>query len=216
MRTLDDAFAAFKRDWLAGADPDVGAYADAVPPDQQDAFADLVDTWIALAPDVAPALGVTQARVAADPSLAALAAAYAAAPGSLAVLLAQLRATRRWSVGELAGAFAARVGLPGASTPKVSDYLERVERGEHEGTSVSRRALDALGELLGVGADALTRAALPAVAPQAEAAGGARFRGTAEAVTADAGEELRRLADALRTPAPAGWDEVDELFCAGR
>lgn len=216
MRTLDDAFAAFKRDWLAGADPDVGVYADSVPADQQHSFADLVDTWIALAPEVVAAAGVMQARMTADASLTALAAAYAAAPGSLGALLGELRGTRRWSVGELAGAFAARVGLPGASATKVSEYLGRVERGEHEGTSVSRRALDALGELLGVGADALTRAALPPVTSQTQAAGGVRFRTTAEAAAAEAGEELRRLAVALRTPVPAGWDEVDELFCAGR
>jgi hypothetical protein len=216
MRALDDVLAAFKRDWTAGAAPDIDEYVIQVPHDQRDAFVDLVDTWLTLTPDPELQPGAAEARLAADPQLAALAATYAAAPGSLAELVPRLRASRRWSVGELAGAFVQRLGLPGTSTGKVSDYLERVERGEHDSASLSRRALDTLGELLGVGAGALTRAALPPGAGPAAAgaAGGARFR-TSEGDARDAAAELQRLADALRTPVPEGWDQVDELFCAG-
>jgi hypothetical protein len=215
MRPLDDVLAAFKRDWMAGGQPDIDAYATRVPADQQDALVDLVDTWLAVAPDVALAPGVLESRVAADPALAALAATYDAAPGSLAQLVPRLRATRSWSVADLAAAFVQRMGLSGTSTAKVGDYLDRVERGDHAPTALSRKALDALGELLGVGAEALARAAGPAAAalPPAAAAGGARFRSDGDA--SDAAADLQRLADALRTPAPAGWDAVDELFCAG-
>ncbi len=214
MRPLDDVLAAFKSDWLAGTGPDIDAYLTQVPHDQRDAFVDLVDTWLTLTPDAELRPGAAEAQVAADPVLAALATTFAAAPGSLADLVPQLRATRRWSVGDLASAFVDRLGLPGATTGKVSDYLERVERGEHDGATLSRRALDALGELLGVGAGALTRAALPAAAARAVGVGGARFR-TTEGDGGDVAAELQRLADALRTPAPDGWDVVDELFCAG-
>jgi hypothetical protein len=223
MRPLDDVLAAFKRDWMAGGQPDIDAYAAMVPADQQDAFVDLVDTWLAVAPDVALAPGVLESRVAADPALAALAAAYDAAPGSLAELVPRLRATRNWSIADLAAAFVQRLGLPSTSTGKVGDYLVRVERGAHDSTSLSRKALDALGELLGVGAEALTRAAGPAFAAPAAlllppasappASGVARFRSEGDAQ--GAATDLQRLADALRTPAPSEWDVVDELFCAG-
>jgi hypothetical protein len=216
MRPLDDVLAAFKADWLAGTGPDIDAFLAQLPRDQHEAFVDLVDTWLTLTPDPELQPGVAEARIAADPALGVLAATYAAAPGTLAELVPQLRAARRWSVGELAGAFVDRLGLPGATTGKVSDYLERVERGDHDAASLSRRALDALGELLGVGSGALTRAALPAGAtPAAGLAGGARFRTTDGDGGDDAAAELQRLADALRTPTPAGWDVVDELFCAG-
>ncbi|MCW3015356.1 MAG: helix-turn-helix protein, partial [Solirubrobacterales bacterium] len=162
MRPLDDVLGAFKRDWMAGAQPDIDAYVAQVPADQQDALVDLIDTWLAVAPDVELAPGALEARVAADPALAALAAAYDAAPGSLATLVPRLRATRNWSVGDLAAAFVQRVGLPVSSTGKVGDYLHRVEHSEHDCTSLSRKALDALGDLLGVGSEALARAASPA------------------------------------------------------
>ncbi len=221
MRPLEDVLATFKHDWMAGAQPDIDAYVAQVPPDQQDALVDLVDTWLAVTPDVELAPGVLPARVAADPALTALAAAYDAEPGSLPALLTRLRATRRWSVAELAADVTRRAGLPETSTGKVGEYLDRVEQGQHAPASLSRRALDALGDALGVGADALARAAgaafvLPAPAPAPGAPSAARFRASAPpAAAAGAAADLERLAEALRTPAPAGWDAVDELFCAG-
>ncbi len=212
MRPPEDVLADFKSEWSAGTDPDIDAYLAQVPHDQREAFAALVDTWIALTPDPELRPGVAEARMAADPALAALATTFAAAPGSLAELVPTLRAGRRWSVGDLAGAFVDRLSLPGTATGKVAEYLERVERGDHDTSTLSRRALDALGELFGVGAGALTRAALPA-AP-AGAAGGALLR-TTDSDSADVVGELQRLADALRIPAPEDWDAVDELFCAG-
>ena len=85
--------------------------------------------------------------------------------------LPRLRERAGLSVADVAAALVERFGLSAGATERAAGYLERLERGELEPARVSRRLLDALGELLGAaGAARRRRAARRACAGRPPAA----------------------------------------------
>lgn len=206
MPTPDAALAAFKHAWMAGERPDPRGFLETVRDDERAELGALIDAWVELAPNP-PA---DHDAIAAEPRVAALLEAFDAGTGPWGAVLPPLRAERAWSVDDLAARLVDRLGLGRAREAKAADYLTRMERGELAPAGVSRRALDALGELLGTTGAALAGAATAGAVPRP--VGGTRFRGQ------DDGSELdfEALSDALHEPAPADWDAVDELFCGGR
>ena len=89
-----------------------------------------------------------------------------------------------------------------------------MERGDLEAARVSRRLLDALGELLGASGRTLADAGRVGGAMRPAAAGGTLFRAGEE--TADwVARDIEALSRAAMTPAPPEMDEVDRLFTGG-
>lgn len=196
---LDAILADFKRAWLAGEQPDPGAFLARAPEAERDELGSLLDAWVLLAPSPPR----DEARI------APLLAAVDAGSGAWGAVLPPLREARSWSVRELAARLSERLGLGAGAEAKAAGYLERMERGELAPAGVSRRVLDALGELLGT-----TGAALAGAAATPRPAEATLFR--ARAAPAAAPPDFEALSGALHTPAPEGWDEVDELFRGGR
>jgi hypothetical protein len=188
--------------WNAGRRPRLEDFLERAAPADRDALADDVATFVGLAD--APALD--PAVVAAEPVVREVVAALDAQAGLWPAMLPRLRARARLRVDELAARLAAALGVRGAEA-KTAGYLRAMEDGTLEPAGVSRRVLDALGRLLD--ADPAELAAAGRFAAPA-AAGGALFR--TDAPDPDVAERLDVLADALATPSPATWDDVDRLF----
>ena len=91
-----------------------------------------------------------------------------------------------------------------------------MERGEHDPRRVTRRALDALGRILGVPWETLSWTGGPAPT-------GALMRSSAPTPASDGAaapappdvDALEIIADMALTPAD-DWDDSDDLFLAGR
>jgi transcriptional regulator with XRE-family HTH domain len=129
-------------------------------------------------------------------------------------LVPELRARAGLSIPQLAARIVERFRLGRGAEGRAADYLERMERGELEPARVSRRLLDALGDLLGVSAGTLADAGGLGRELRPAAAGGTLFR-----ADAGAGERVARDVDALSraamAPAPEPLDDVDRLFVGG-
>jgi hypothetical protein len=131
-------------------------------------------------------------------------------------VLPRLRAHAGLGLGEVAGRLVERLGLGGVPEARRAEaYLGRMEDGRLGPDRVSRRLLDALGELLGAsGASLAALGGRTAGMPRAAPAGGTLFR-----AEEDAGRRLARdievLSRAAMAPAPPPMDELDRLFCGG-
>jgi hypothetical protein len=190
--------------WNAGRRPRLEEYLERAAPAERDALADDVATFVALA----EAPPVDAGAVAAEPVVRAVVAGLDDAAGLWPTLLPRLRARARVRVDELAARLAPALGVGGREA-KTAAYLEAMEAGTLPPAGVSRRVLDALGRLLD--ADPAELAAAGRFGAPAPA--GALFR--TDAPDPEVAERLDVLADALATPSPAGWDEVDRLFRGG-
>jgi hypothetical protein len=188
--------------WNGGRRPRLEDFLERAAPADRDDLADDVATFVALAD--APALD--PAVLAAEPVVREVVAALDAQAGLWPALLPRLRARARLRVDELAGRLAAALGVGGAEA-KTAGYLRAMEDGTLEPAGVSRRVLDALGRLLDADPAEL------AAAGRFAAPSGALFR--TDAPDPDVAERLDVLADALATPSPATWDDVDRLFRGG-
>jgi hypothetical protein len=193
--------------WNAGERPDVDAYLDRAAPGEQAGLAEAITTFLLTAPSPVYSDAVLD-EVAADPLVQDALAAVGAPGGLWPALLPRLRARLALSLDGLAAAFTEAVGLRGREE-KARGYLADLENGRLDPAGLTGRALDALAQVLRV-----PRAEL-------EGAGGMTFASPAlfradTPVAEAAAADLDLLADALATPADAGWDEVDELFRAGR
>ena len=107
-------------------------------------------------------------------------------------------------------------GWASGGEERTADYLERLERGELEPSRVSRRLLDALGDLLGASAGTLARrrrARRRASGPAA--AGGTLFRADERRAASWVADDIEAISRAAMAPAPAPIDELDRLFVGG-
>jgi hypothetical protein len=200
--------------WNAGRRPRVGEYLARVPEGRdRDELAEQIGTWLELAPTPAydPA---TRAQIRAEPTVQHVFAAVGKDAGLWPEVIPQLRARSGLSVGDLAARLVERFGLGRGSEERAADYLQRMERGELEAARVSRRLLDALGELLGASGRTLADAGRLGGAMRPAAAGGTLFR-AGEAAGEWVARDIEALSRAAMTPAPPEMDELDRLFTGG-
>jgi hypothetical protein len=209
----DEVLSEFIDAWNAGRRPRVLEYLDRVPEGAaRDELADQIAAWLEVAP--APELdAAARARIRAEPAVARALEAAGSQAGLWPTLIPRLRARAGLSIGEVAARIVERFGLGAGDQERAATYLERLEHGELEPARVSRRLLDALGDLLGAGGRTLAEAGALG-APRAAVAGGALFRAGADAGDQIA-EDLDVIGAAAMTPAPPPMDELDRLFAGG-
>ncbi|MEA2289995.1 MAG: hypothetical protein QOD55_1992 [Solirubrobacteraceae bacterium] len=214
MSTTEQVLSDFIDAWNAGRRPSVREYLSRVPEGApRDDLADQISTWLEVAPtpDYSDA---TRAEIRADPVVQHVFDAVGNDAGLWPQVIPQLRARAGLSVAQVATRLVERFGLGGGSQERTADYLERMERGELEPTRVSRRLLDALGELLGASGRTLSDAATFGGGLRPASAGGTLFR--AEEGAGDwVAQDIEALSRAAMRPAPAPMDDLDRLFTGG-
>ena len=130
--------------------------------------------------------------------------------GNLPAALAELRRTRRLRRDDVVSTLAERFEVKGAGRDRLRRSYHELETGQLSGRGLSRRLLDALGEILRVDPEDLAAAAARAV-PTAARPARVFGRGVGESQTvggARLGEERERANDASERA-------VDELFRGG-
>ncbi len=214
MSSTDRLLSEFIDDWNAGRRPSVRELLRRVPDgDARERLAADIEAWLELAPT--PDLDAeARAAVRADPVVQRVFAAVGQDAGLWPQVLPDLRSRARLSVAQLAGRLVERFSLGTADTGRTAAYLERMERGELDATRVSRRLLDALGELLGTSPATLAEAGGFGRGLRPVSAGGTLFRrdGAADPSIED---DLALLSRAALEPARPVLDEVDRLFLGG-
>jgi hypothetical protein len=214
MSNTEQVLSDFIDAWNAGRRPRVREYLARVPEGpSRDDLADQISTWLELAP--APQYtSATRAQIRDEPIVRSVFGAVGEDAGLWPAVIPQLRARAGLSVGDLASRLVERFALGGGSKERTADYLERMERGELEASRVSRRLLDALGDLLGASASTLADAGMLGTGPRLASPGGTLFR--AEEEPRDwVAQDIETLSRAGLTPAPAEMDELDRLFMGG-
>lgn len=214
MTDVDRLLSEFVDAWNAGRRPRVRDYLAQVEGDDRDALAEAISSWLEVAPT--PELDAeARAAVRREPTVAALLAGADGPAGAWPELLPNLRRKRGLSVADVASRLAERFGLGPGQRERAAGYLERMERGELEPARVSRRLLDALGDLLGVSGGSLADAGgLAARLRPAASASGTLLRAE-EPADEEVLRDLELLSRAAATPAPTPMDEVDRLFTGG-
>lgn len=201
--------------WNGGQRPNVREYLKRAADDaDRDRLADAIDAWLQVAPT--PDYGAdARAAIRAEPAVQHVFAAVDAEAGLWPQALPVLRTRARLSVAQLAARLVPQLSLRPADEARTAAYLEQLERGELEPTRVSRRLLQALGEVLGPSPSTLADAGAFGRTLRPAAAGGALLRAEGNAaghVEAD----LAVLACAAAEPVPPTLDAVDRLFVGGR
>jgi hypothetical protein len=214
MSTTEQVLSDFIDAWNAGRRPRVREYLARVPEGQsRDDLADQISTWLEVAPSPRYT-SAARAQIRDEPIVRSVFDAVGEDAGLWPAVIPQLRARAGLSVGDLASRLVERFALGGGSRERATDYLERMERGELEASRVSRRLLDALGDLLGASGRALADAGMLGGGPRLTSPGGTLFR-----AEGDAGDwiahDIETLSRAGLTPAPAEMDELDRLFMGG-
>ena len=205
----------FIDDWNTGRRPDVRAFLHRLPAGaERDELADQIGRWLEVAPT--PAYdAAARAAIRAEPVVQRVFAAAGQDAGLLPQLLPALRERRRLSVAQLASGLAGSFGFGEPEARRAEGYLERLEAGELEPSRLSRRLLDALADLLEVGAGTLADAGSFGRSLRPAAAGGTLFRRDGEGEQWVA-RDLELLAAVAFEPAPAETlDELDRLFLGG-
>lgn len=143
----------------------------------------------------------------AEPAVAVAANALAGERSAWSELLPRLRAQTGLSIRELAQRLLEKAQIGSEGTEKAAAYIEQMEAGRLDSSSLSRRVLSSLSELLGISEPDL-RGTGQWLSPASAALW--RREGAEQERTS---EELDLLADALAARAPGERrDEVDELF----
>ena len=213
MSTPEKVLSDFIDAWNAGRRPRVHEYLEQVPSGpQRDELADQLSAWLEIAPTPAYSADA-RAAIRAEPVVQEVLATVGEDAGLWPVLLPRLRARAGLGVREVAAALLDRLGVGSANEERAADYLQRMERGQLRPEGVSRRLLDALGDLLGVSGSSLADAGAGGALRPA-AAGGTLFRADEDAGRWLA-EDIEVLSQAAMAPAPAPMDELDRLFCGG-
>jgi hypothetical protein len=200
--------------WNTGHRPDVDDYLARADEPERGELAELLMSFISLAPTPAYS-DEALAAIRAEPVVAEALAAAGEGAGLFPALLARFRARFAMSTDEVAGELVELLRLPEDQQAKTAGYLERLEHGELEPARVSRRVFDALARVFRVPREQLEGAAdmsgwarrVPAPTPV--------FRADKDAAM-DVSRHLEVLADALEAPGVGGRDEVDDLFLGGR
>lgn len=206
MTTIEQLVGQFIDDWNAGRRPDVLAFLERAAPQDRDALASQLETWLELAPT--PAYDEpTRQSIASEPVLLAALDAATALRAPLAERLPTLRDRAGLAIREVAARLTQLFDLD--DERRTVAYLEQIERDELDERRLSRRLLDALAAILGADADQLTPG------PAALAGGQAFFR-VEEDADAWIAEDIDVLSRAALAPAPATpMDELDRLFLGG-
>lgn len=201
--------------WNTGQRPNVREYLRRVPEgEDRDALADEIGMWLEIAPPP-PYTEAQRVAIREEPLVQRVFAAVDSNAGLWPAVVPPLRVRARLSVRELAARVVSRFGLGAGDEERAADYLQRLEDGQLEPSRVSRRMLDALGELLGVeGGLLLGSGSVGGGATRPAAAGGTMFRAYGESREWIA-DDMAVLADAAMAPAPAAFDELDRLFVGG-
>jgi hypothetical protein len=214
MSSTEQVLSEFIDAWNAGRRPRVIEYLGRVPEGaERDALAEQIGTWLEVAPTPAYDPG-TRAQIRAEPAVRHVFDAVGEDAGLWPAVIPQLRAGAGLSIREVAVRLIERFDLGAGSEDRAAEYLERMERGELEAARVSRRLLDALGELLGASGRTLADAGRLGGAMRPAAAGGTLFRAGEDAGTWVA-RDIEALSRAAMTPAPPEMDELDRLFTGG-
>jgi transcriptional regulator with XRE-family HTH domain len=210
----DQVLSDFIDAWNAGERPRVREYLARVPDGPaREELADQLTIWLETAPTPAYS-DTTRAQIRSEPAVQRVLAAVGDDAGLWPQVLPQLRARAGLSVGQLAARIVERFGLGRGSEGRTADYLERMERGELEPSRVSKRLLDALGDLLGASGRTLSDAGLMGGGLRPAASGGTLFRAEEDTGRWIA-EDIEALSRAAMAPAPAPLDELDRLFVGG-
>ncbi len=206
MTTIEQLVGQFIDDWNAGRRPDVLAFLEHAAPEDRDALASQLETWLELAPT--PAYDEpTRHSIASEPALLAALDAATALRAPLAERLPTLRNRAGLAIREVAARLTQLFDLD--DELRTVAYLEQIERDELDERRLSRRLLDALAAILGADADQLTPG------PAALAGGRAFFRAEEDA-DAWIAEDIDVLSRAALAPAPATpMDDLDRLFLGG-
>jgi transcriptional regulator with XRE-family HTH domain len=214
MSTTEQVLSDFMDDWNAGRRPRVREYLTRVPEGRErDDLADQLTTWleVAPAPDFSEA---TRAEIRAEPTVRQVLEAAEQDAGLWGSVVPRLRARAGLSVRDLATRVGQRFGLASDEEERTAEYLTRLERGALDPSRVSRRLLEQLGDLLGVGAGALADAGTFGGGMRPAAAGGTLMRAAPE-TDDEVVRDIEALSRAAMTPAPPAMDEVDRLFTGG-
>jgi transcriptional regulator with XRE-family HTH domain len=214
MSTTEQVLSDFIDAWNAGRRPRLRDYLARVPDGtQRDDLADQITTWLEVAPtpdyDAA-----TRAEIRAEPVVQEIFEAVGADSGLWPQLVPRLRERRGWSIAQLAERLVGRFGLAGEDADRTAAYVTQLERGELEPTRLSRRLIDALGDLLGASPGTLTDAAGLTTMLRAPSMGSALMRAD-EQPEQEFLKDIELLSRAAMRPAPAPMDEVDRLFLGG-
>jgi hypothetical protein len=214
MTSTERLLSEFIDAWNAGRRPRVVEYLGRVPEGaKRDELAEQIGTWLEVAPTPEYDPG-TRAQIRGEPAVRHVFDAVGEDAGLWPAVIPQLRAGTGLSIRQLAARLVERFDLGGGSEDRAAEYLERMERGDLEAARVSRRLLDALGELLGASGRALADAGRLGGAVQATAASGALFRAGEEPAKWVA-RDIEALSRAAMTPAPPEMDELDRPFTGG-
>jgi hypothetical protein len=213
MTSIDQLLSDFIDAWNAGRRPGVRDYLARAPEGaDRDELADLIGVWLETAP---PPRYDAAARdeIRSEAVVQRVFDAVGKDAGLWPELVPRLRARAGLSIGQVAERIVARFGLGGGNRERAAEYLGRMERGELEPERVSRRLLDALGDLLGASGATLAEAASLGAALRPAASGATLFR--ADPGTGDwVAEDLETLSRAALTPA-RDLDDLDRLFVGG-
>ena len=206
MTTIEQLVGQFIDDWNAGRRPDVLAFLEHAAPEDRDALASQLETWLELAPT--PSYDEpTRQSIASEPALLTALDAAAALRAPLAERLPTLRDRAGLAIRDVAARLTQLFDLD--DERRTVAYLEQIERDELDERRLSRRLLDALAAILGADADQLTPG------PAALAGGQAFFRAEEDA-DAWIAEDIDVLSRAALAPAPATpMDDLDRLFLGG-
>jgi len=206
MTSIEQLVGQFIDDWNAGRRPDVLAFLERAAPQDRDALASQLETWLELAPT--PAYDEpTRHSIASEPALLTALDAAAALRAPLAERLPTLRDRAGLAIRDVAARLTQLFDLD--DELRTVAYLEQIERDELDERRLSRRLLDALAAILGADADQLTPG------PAALAGGQAFFRAEEDA-GAWIAEDVDVLSRAALAPAPATpMDDLDRLFLGG-
>ena len=205
---IDKLLSDFIDAWNAGERPRVSDYLERAEPADRDELAERLEEWLLMAPT--PAYSEQSlADIRAEPAFAAAMAEIDAQPEPWAEVLPRLRERAGLRVRDLAARVTSAFGLTGQEA-RAEAYLEQMERGDLDATSVSRRVLDVLAGALGASAEALSRAG----GPRPAAPGAMLFRAESEPA-GSVEEDLAALAHAALSSPPPPMDELDRLFLGG-
>jgi transcriptional regulator with XRE-family HTH domain len=214
MSTTEQVLSDFIDAWNAGRRPRVRNYlarvSDAA---EREQLAEQISTWLAVAPT--PDYDETaRAAIRAEPILQQIFGAVGEDAGLWPQLVPQLRERRGWSITQLAERLVARLNLARDDEGRTADYVAQLERGELAPSRLSRRLVDALGELLGASPGTFADAGGVASRLRPPTMGAALMRAD-ERPEAQFMEDIELLSRAAMRPAPAPMDEVERLFLGG-
>ncbi len=213
MTSIDQALGEFINAWNAGQRPDVDEILDRVPDADREQLADLLSTWLQVAPT--PQYGA-QARADVDRE-PALQAAFAAAAESRTPLSARMRRLREragLAVDEVAEQVVEAFGLAGQEA-RTTAYLEELERDQLDVRRLSNRLLDALAAIFGTDRGLLAPGPFAPPPPAAASAAGGQLCRAEQDRAQWIADDIDALSEAAMAPAPAPMDEVDRLFLGG-